>query len=121
MGEPKEASSDTASSSCSSASTASVGRGITRRHASARSSEGSFVEAAGLLAIHDLISQLTDHYFVVRRERIQLAEVSSTGSFVQLDLGPENIYYQTFIYLIFCKCYLKFSLMIYKNQILSIH
>ena len=28
----------------------------------------------------------------MRKERIKLAEVSSTGAFVQLDLIPENIY-----------------------------
>ena len=52
--------------------------------------------ASAQRAIDDLLRQLTDNHkdehFVMRRERIKLAEVSTTGAFVMLDIAPEDIY-----------------------------
>ena len=42
--------------------------------------------------IDAMLTQLHDHYFVLRSNRIKLGEVSTTGAFVQLDLIPEDIY-----------------------------
>ena len=55
-------------------------------------------EPAAKACIDAMIAQLHDHYFVMTRQRldgskrIQLAEVSTTGAFLQLDLLPEDIF-----------------------------
>ena len=53
-------------------------------------------EISAKQVVSQLLSQLDDHYFELHssqgHERIRLAEVSSTGAFVMLDVVPEDIF-----------------------------
>ena len=49
-------------------------------------------DAAARACVDAIIEQLDDHYFRVRPYRIKVAEVSTTGTFFQIDLCIEDIY-----------------------------
>lgn len=42
--------------------------------------------------VEAMLTQLNDHYFVMRSNRIKVGEVSSTGAFLMLDIIPEDIF-----------------------------
>ena len=48
--------------------------------------------AAAAPLVEAMLAQLNDHYFVMRSHRIRLAELSSTGGFMMLDVIPEDIF-----------------------------
>lgn len=49
-------------------------------------------EAAAAPLVEAMLAQLNDHYFVMRSNRIKLAELSTTGAFMMLDVIPEDIF-----------------------------
>ena len=49
-------------------------------------------ELSAQALVSELISTLSDAHFVMRRERMHVAEVSTTGAFLMIDVIPEDIY-----------------------------